>query len=124
MLLVRTQFISGRDCACASAIVMPMVAGQCTNPAISIIFQSHNPESGLRALGINLRQGGAIALYFPKMSRMRLPSAVNTHRSLGRSACRVLIRNGSFCPEVCDDLTRRAQTGSDRPAAKGLLHTG
>ena len=122
MLLVRTQFIGGRDCARASAIVMPMVAGQCTNPAISIIFQSHHPESGLRAPGIIFTR--AIALYFPKMSRMRLPSAVNTHRSLGRSVCRVLIRNGFFCPEVCDDLTRRVQTGSDRPAAKGLLHTG
>jgi hypothetical protein len=30
----------------------------------------------------------------------------------------------AFDPGVCDDLMRRAQTGSDRLGAKGLLHIG
>jgi hypothetical protein len=41
---------------------MPMVAGQCTNPPASIIFQSHHPESGLRA-GHNLHQGDNIVFF-------------------------------------------------------------
>ena len=44
------------------------------------------------------------------------------HRPAGLAGYRY--GNGAFCPVVCDDPMHRAQTGSGRPGAKGLLHTG
>ena len=34
------------------------------------------------------------------------------------------LESAAFDPVVCVDLMRLAQRGSDRPGAKGLLHTG